>query len=193
MKKIVALALLIVAIAGQLKAQDIVKGDLAFLKGDSSINITFVYDKLTVGNEGKEANYIKKKKAEKDAKEPGKGDEWEKSWLGDRKKHYEPKFIELFSKYSELKVGEDVPAKYTMVVETKFIEPGYNVGISSGSAVVNIEISIYDPANMKKALCKILMDEVKGGRGQFDAGMRIGEAYAKAGKEMGKLVDKKIR
>lgn len=86
MKKIVALALLIVAIAGQLKAQDIVKGDLAFLKGDSSINITFVYDKLTVGNEGKEANYIKKKKAEKDAKEPGKGDEWGKKLAGRQEK-----------------------------------------------------------------------------------------------------------
>lgn len=178
----------------QLKAQDITKGSLAFLKGVTEINVSFVYTNLNVGKEGKEANYIKKKKATAEEKEAGAGAAWEKSWYDDRPKRYEPRFVQLFAKYANMKIGaEDVKGKYTMVVETKFIEPGYNVGISSGAAIIDLEISIYDAADMKKPLCKIKMDKVKGGKGQFDTGMRIGDAYAKAGKELGKLVAKKAK
>lgn len=196
MKKLLTLSALAGAmlLCGQVKAQDITKGNLAFLKGVDEINVSFVYTDLKVGKEGKEANYIKKKKAEREAKEPGKGADWEKSWYDDRPKRYEPRFILLFGKYAEMKIGdEDVKGKYTMVVDTKFIEPGYNVGISSGAAVIDLDISIFDASDMTKPLCKIRMDDVKGGKGQFDTGMRIGEAYAKAGKELGKLVAKKAK
>lgn len=195
MKKLFALFVLAGAITAtsQLQAQEIVKGDLTFLKGATGVNVTFVYDDLTVGKEGKEANYIKRKKAEKEAKEPGSGVTWEENWNADKEKSYKPRFIKLLSKYTEWPLTEDTKEKYTMVVDTKFIEPGYNVGISSGAAELNLEISIYDSANMKKALCKITMEDVKGGKGQFDTASRIGEAYAKAGKEIGKLIAKKIK
>lgn len=195
MKKLFALFVLAgaVTVTSQLQAQEIVKGDLAFLKDATGVNVTFVYDDLTVGKEGKEANYIKRKKTEKDAKEPGSGATWEENWHADKEKSYKPRFIKLLSKYTEWSLTEDTKEKYTMVVDTKFIEPGYYVGISSGAAELNLEITIYDSSNMKKALCKITMDEVKGGKGQFDSASRIGEAYAKAGKEIGKLIAKKIK
>ena len=195
MKKLFTFLLLVGAMvtSTQLQAQDIVKGELLFLKGTTDINFVFTYDKLTVGKEGKEANYIKKKRAEKEEKEPGKGDEWEQSWIADRSRYYEPKFIQLFCKHAEMASSEEVKAKYTIVVDTKFIEPGYNVGISSGAAILNLEISIYEAADMKKVLCKIIMEDVHGGKGQFTTGMRVGEAYAKAGKELGKLVAKKTK
>jgi hypothetical protein len=195
MKKLFTLMLLAGAMltSAQLKAQDIVKGDLAFLKGEKNINFSFQFDKLTVGEEGKEANYIKKKKAEKDAKEPGKGDEWEKAWLDDRDKHYKPRFMQLFCKYAEMEASEDSSAKYTLIVNTKFIEPGYYAGVKNGPAILNLEITIPDPANPKKVLCKITMDDLKGGKGQITTGLRVGEAYAKAGKELGRLVAKKAK
>lgn len=195
MKKLFALFVIAgaVTVTSQLQAQEIVKGDLAFLKDATGVNVTFVYDDLTVGKEGKEANYIKRKKTEKDAKEPGSGATWEENWHADKEKSYKPRFIKLLSKYTEWSLTEETKEKYTMVVDTKFIEPGYYVGISSGAAELNLEITIYDSSNMKKALCKITMDEVKGGKGQFDSATRIGEAYAKAGKEIGKLIAKKIK
>jgi len=195
MKKLFAFLLLSAGLtaATQLQAQEIVKGNLDFLKGVTEVNFNFVYNDMNVGKEGKEANYIKKKKAEKDAKEPGKGAEWEKNWIEDRPRHYEPKFIQLFSKYTDMKNGPDVKGKYTIVVDTKFLEPGYYVGVASGAAVLDLEITIYDAADMNKPLCKIKMDQVKGGKGMFDNATRIGEAYAKAGKELGKFVAKKTK
>ncbi|MGN6507927.1 MAG: hypothetical protein ACTHLD_00520 [Chitinophaga sp.] len=80
-----------------------------------------------------------------------------------------------------------------MVVDTRFIEPGFNVGIRSAFAEIELEIAIYDAADLKKPVCKIRVDREKGGKGQFDTGLRIGDAYAKAGKDLGKLVDKKAK
>lgn len=174
-----------------LKAQDLVKGKLDFLKGTTEMKVVFKYDKLLVGEDGREAVYIKRKKAEKEAKEPGTGAAWEESWFGDREKYYEPDFMKLFAKYADIELSIDTASQYVMVVNTKFIEIGYNVGVSSRRAAVNLEIEIFDLANMKKSICKILMEDMKGGKGQFATGPRIGEAYAKAGKELGKMISKK--
>ncbi|MGN6507928.1 MAG: hypothetical protein ACTHLD_00525 [Chitinophaga sp.] len=86
MKKLLFLAIFAGAsfISLQSMAQELTKGSLAFLKDVSEMKVSFVYDKLRVGELGKEENYVKKKKNEKNAKEPGKGDEWEKNWYGDR-------------------------------------------------------------------------------------------------------------
>lgn len=195
MKKVFSLLMVAVAsfVSVQSNAQEVTKGSLTFLKDVPEMKVVFTYDHLRVGEMGKEANYIKKKKTEKEAKETGTGDAWEKSWYADRQKRYHPKFMELFTKYSKIKLGEDLSSKYVMVVDTRFIEPGYNVGISSGYAEVELEIAIYDAADMKKPICKIRVDKEKGGKGQFDTGMRIGDAYAKAGKDLGKLVEKKAK
>lgn len=193
MKKILAFLCMMSAgiILQPLQAQHLVKGKLDFLKGITEMQATFVYNKLTVGDEGKEANYVKRKKAEKEAKEPGSGAAWEESWMADRKKHYEPKFMQLFTKYADIKLSEDSTSKYVMVINTRFIETGYNIGISSHKAAINLDIEIFDRDNRKKPICKIIMDDMKGGKGEFATGPRIGQAYAKAGKELGQMISKK--
>lgn len=68
---------------------------------------------MSVGKYDKESEYIEKKKAEYNSKEPGRGDSWEKNWVRDRKANFEPKFIELFEKSSGMTVSAD--AKYTLI------------------------------------------------------------------------------
>ena len=48
------------------KAQqvDLAKGDLSILKGETTINIEFTYEKITVGDDGKGEAYIKRKTQE---------------------------------------------------------------------------------------------------------------------------------
>lgn len=180
-------------VSSQVKSQDLVKGNLSFLKGSTGVNVVFNYDGVTVGKEGKEENYLKRKRDEKNNKEAGSGDTWVENWNADKEKSYKPRFIKLLSKYTEWQLSEETKEKYTMVVHTTFIEPGYNVGVSSGAAKINLEISIYDASNMNKVLCKITMEDVKGGKGQFDTASRVGEAYAKAGKELGKFIEKNAK
>ena len=59
-------------------------GNADILKNESSVNIEFVYDNMSVGKYDKEADYIKAKTDEYNKKEPGRGDSWAKSWVADR-------------------------------------------------------------------------------------------------------------
>lgn len=195
MKKTLALLSILVAIfaSSNLQAQDILKGNVNFLRDVNDLKIEFSYDKLKVGKDGSEANYIKRKKAEKEKKDAGSGDEWEKAWQGDKSEKYQPKFEQLFSEYSDIKVGEDLDAKYMMHVETEFIEVGFNVGVKAKPALATLIVTFYEAENPKKILCKIKMDKMKGFQGHFDSGSRIAEGYAKAGKYLAKFIKKKLK
>jgi hypothetical protein len=170
------------------------EGDDAILKNESSINIEFTYDNISVGKFDKEEDYIKKKTEEYNKKEPGKGDMWAKSWVTDRAARYEPKFIELFTLNSKMTVSKD--AKYTLIFKTKSIEPGYNIagGMMIGgrkNASVDAEAWIVETANKTKKLAVITVDNAPGGTWggyDYDTGTRISESYAISGKKLAKYL-----
>src|ERR1700737_2200846 len=90
----------------------LIEGDLSPLKSETSISAEFTYDNMSVGKFDKESDYVAKKTADYNKKEPGRGDNWAKSWVRDRESMYEPKFIELFEKESGMTVSTKKPAKY---------------------------------------------------------------------------------
>ena len=170
-------------------------GDLSFLKGQKHIQVEFLYsDQMKVGKMT-EADYIKKKQAEAEKAEAGGGEKWLEKWKADRNEHYQPKFIELMNAYLEkpgVTVSEDRgDAKYKLVVTTTFIEPGFNIGISHGSAYINLELKFVE-IDSGKEMASFTMTKSPGtGAWDYDSGYRIGEAYAKAGKEFAKFLLKK--
>jgi hypothetical protein len=190
------LLLLAASLAPQLSSAQkikLVSGDISAFKNIDTLNTTFTYDGLQVGKEGDEQNYIDKKKAEYNKKEAGKGDTWEKAWKDDRANRYEPKFNELFSKHFDHPAGNYKRAKYTMIVHTTFIEPGFNVGVMRKSARIDTEITLVDASN--KELVKFTVDNTPGGDAMgvdFDSGWRISEAYALTGKALAKFISKKV-
>lgn len=166
----------------------VVEGNLDALKNETNINTEFTYDDLKVGKMS-EADYIAKKRGEVEKKEAGKGDQWEKAWKEDRKNHYEPQFNNLFTK--EGKFNIDLKAKYTIIIHTTFIEPGYNIGISKKNAYIDAEAIVVETANKSKVIAKVTIHNAPGRTfwgGDFDSGIRIGEAYAKAGKELAQKI-----
>ena len=162
-------------------------GDKNILKSESTLNIEFAYDNMSVGKYKDEQEYIKAKTAEYNKKEAGKGDAWAVSWITDRKSRYEPKFIELFTDNSGMTVS--TTAKYTLIFKITTIEPGYNIGISRKNAQIDAEVWIVETANKSNKLATFTIDNVPGGTAfgyDFDTGLRISEAFAKAGKQLGK-------
>lgn len=154
------------------------------------INAVFSYNNMRVGKFEKEEDYVSAKKQEYNKKEAGKGDQWEKNWIGDRKSRYEPNFIELFEKNSDLALGNYPDAQYTMLINTTRIEPGYNVYISRKNAEIDLEIKIIETATQKE----IASYSIKSAPGRtfggydYDTGVRIEEAYATAGKHFAKNI-----
>lgn len=172
----------------------IIEGDLSALKGQKTLNTDFTYENMKVGKFDKEAEYVSTKKEEYNKKEAGRGDNWAKAWVDDRERRFEPKFNELFAKHSEL-VSPKTDAKYTLLLNTSFTEPGFNVGVWRKNAEINGEVWIVETANKNKVIAKISLERALGrtfGGYDFDTGLRISEAYADAGKALGKFIKDKL-
>lgn len=164
-------------------------GNPDILKAETSVNIEFVYDNLSVGKYSNEKDYVTAKTAEYNKKEPGKGDSWAKSWANDKASRFEPKFIELFNITSGMMQSDK--AKYTLIFKTTSIEPGYNIGISRKNAEIDAEIWIVETGDHEKKVCTLTINNVPGGTAfgyDFDTGLRISEAYANAGKKLAKYL-----
>jgi hypothetical protein len=195
MKKLLVILMLAIAVTGYSQKIKIIEGDLAPLKGQTSMKTEFTYEGLIVGKDKEEADYVAKKKEEYNKKEAGKGDKWAVDWVEDRANRYEPKFRELFSKESKMTTADD-NSTYTLIFKTTRIEPGFNVGVMRQNAYIDGEVWIVETANKDKVIAKITVANSPGGTFggyDFDSGTRIAESYAKAGKEIGYLIAKKTK
>ncbi|MEP6663433.1 MAG: hypothetical protein ABJC04_07180 [Verrucomicrobiota bacterium] len=203
MKKLVSKLIFLAVVvlwATPLLAQEtkLKSGALNFLKGEKTLNVEYAYDGLSVGKETEQA-YTDKKVAEYNGKEAGKGDKWLEGWKSDRAKRFEPKFEELlnkqfFEKKIDFHAGNDPHAKYTMVLKTLNLEPGWNAAILRAPAQISTEASFYEGADRANPLAVMTILKAPGRDAMgydFDVGYRLQEGYAKTGKELGSFLIKK--
>jgi hypothetical protein len=204
MKNLLSTSVLAISImsAATVYAQrvDVRSGDVGVLSGQKTVNVEYDYSSFGVGKFATEQEYIDKKVAEYNSKEAGRGDNWKKAWVDDRENRFEPKFEELFNKGMEDKglqaVQSRPDAAYTMIVRTKFVEPGFNVGVMRKNAYVDYEIDLVESSNKSNKVAELGMRNVPGAMAMgmdFDTGARLAESYAKAGKTLAAFFDKKLK
>lgn len=196
-----ALTSALILTAGSLQAMDvkIVSGDLSFLKGQKVLNVEYTFDNLRVSKMS-EAEFVQKKTSDYNAKSPGKGDRWAEAWTADRDRVYKGKFEELFNKMVRDRKMDLVlkpkatDAKYTLILKTTFMDVGYNVWISRKPAFLDADAVFVETADPTKVVATVAIKKSPGRNVMGDdyyESTRLGEAYAKAGKELGILVFKK--
>ncbi len=185
------------------KAQKFTEGDesLKFLAGQTNINIEYVYDGMTVGKKT-EAAYKAEKVDAYNKKERGKGDRWAEKWVNSRSAVYEPMFEELINKMlakeTSISVGKNKKdAKYTIILKTVMLEPGFNSFVMKINPYCDFEVSWVETSS-KKVVAKAFMDNVMGivvndNDWDFDPSNRIKECFAKAGKMVGKKMTKLLK
>ncbi|MCO6459950.1 MAG: hypothetical protein J5I59_00985 [Saprospiraceae bacterium] len=170
-------------------------GNVDFLKNVKQVELAYKYDKMGVGKFKDGNEYVAKKTAEYNKKEAGKGDKWAEAWVSDRESRYQPHFEEQLNNYcSKIEFGENVGSDIKMTVETTFTEPGFNIGITRKSASIDLVVTFTDKSG--KELATLTIQKVPGRDAfgyDFDTGVRIEEAYAKAGKEIGQFLTKKLK
>ena len=182
-------------LAQDLKLQS---GSLGFLKGEKTLNVEYVYDGLIVGKITEKA-YTEEKVAGYNKKEPGKGDKWLQAWKSDRAARYEPKFEDLINKQlssrkAGLTVAKNAEAKYTLVLKTTNLEPGWNVAVMRRPALVSTRAEFFETKNRGRELAVVTVLEAPGRDAMgndFDIAYRVQEGYAKTGKELGAFLYKK--
>jgi hypothetical protein len=194
MKTITIAALLFFSFTVSAQEVDLTKGDLSILKGETSINIELTYEKMAIGDFNKEADYIKKRIEELNTKEPGTGDKWAVEWEEQKKNYFGDKFILGFTKQNKMTNSKD--AKYTLIFNTKALEPGYQVGISKRNAGVDGNVTLVETAKRDKKLAVLYVErapETKWRGAAFDAKSRIGDAYYMDGQKVGKFIEKNTK
>ena len=176
-----------------------VKGDVKALKGQTSFNIEYDYSEMSVGKYKEEAKYIEDGVAEREKKEAGKGQVFKDGWFGARERVYQPKFETLFNK-GGVKAGfsgssDNAAAKYTLIVKTTFTEPGFNVGVASKPAAINVEY-IFVESGTENVVAKLTQAGIPGAQAMgydFDVSTRVSESYAKAGKMLAAYLAKAFK
>ncbi len=199
MKTNISLLVLFVCTATFAQKMKIVDGDFDFLQGQKEINVEFVYDNMTLLKKNlPEAQYIEEHATEMEEKSPGKGETWKKSWAAARELIWQPKFLELMNRYfyedhgMAFKEGLS-DAKYTLIVETVWLYPGWDAGVMKQPAKVTTNLKFVETANPDTILVEVTSQNAPGDQwgSSFSNEDRLGEGYAKTGKSFAKLIEKK--
>ncbi|RDK88723.1 hypothetical protein C8D94_101600 [Marinirhabdus gelatinilytica] len=179
----------------------VVDGDYTFLKGQKNINVEFDYSNLKLYNDDRsEETYVTERTKELEEKNRGVGKNWAKKWEASKELIYAPKFLELMNRYLADDYGlffEEglTDAKYTLIVDVTWIYPGYNVAIMRKPAKLSTTLRFVETANRDNVVLEIKAKNAPGNRfgGTFSNEDRIGEGFAKTGKTLAKMIEKKLK
>ncbi len=157
------------------------EGDIKLFKGVDEYNVIFDYSNLEIPNYNSEEDFLEDKMAKREEKLTGDGERFKKSWFDDRKNLYEPYFIDFFNDYfimkRKIKVSKNnVAAKYTILVKTKMIYPGYNVVVGWEGAKLNAVISVYRTDTPNELLFSSKNVYIQG-KASYNTGIRIANTY----------------
>jgi hypothetical protein len=200
MKKLMVIAVLFVSCLMTAQKMKVVQGDFGFLKDQKDVNVEFDYSKMTLMKDNlSEEQYVEDRRGALNDKSRGGGDVWKKKWDSSKELIWNPKFLELMNViYS--KENKDVffqegltDAKYTLIVETVWIYPGWDVGIMKQHAKVSTKLLFVETNNKSNVLLEISSDNAPGDQwgNNYSNESRIGEGFAKTGKSLAKLLLKK--
>ncbi len=198
MKKLVALAFLIVSTGIYAQKIKVSEGDIKNLKEITSYNMVFDYSDVQIPKYDSEEEFLEDKMQKREKKEAGTGEKFKKSWFADRGDRYEPKFIESFNKRfddNEISVSADGgDAQYTMKIHTTKLYAGYNVGVVRKNAEIDATVTVYETANADNVLFSGMYRDVQGYGAMgndYNSGYRISECYAKLAKNIAGYIKKK--
>lgn len=198
--KICCLIALIALTGTAAKAQKLVaeSGNLKFLAGQSEIKFEYDFKDMDVGKEGTEAEYTAKKVADINKKKPGEGEKWLEKWNNDKMATYQPMFESTFNRVLQ-KFGmkgsmSSSDSKYTCIVKTMSLYPGYNVGVSKMPAYVSFSFVFYETGKPDNVVAKFTMKKVPGDGGDygFDVSSRVKMAYYKSAAILAKAMIKQV-
>jgi hypothetical protein len=179
------------------QAQKVTQGSLAFLKGETALQIAFDYDGLKVNGKTEQA-FVEAEVSAKNNKEAGSGDQWKAEWEAAPKQYFAPAVVDYFNQKMEGKITGALNAKanYLATVKTIDITTGYMAGPMSKPAAVTVKV-VFTKKGSSEALATV---EIKNARTNgFNLskyvimGDRIGSAYSYVGQNLAVAVLKAVK
>ena len=174
------------------------EGNIETLNGVNAYNVVFDYTNVQIPNYESEELFLKDKMAKREEKLVGDGEKFRKSWFADRENLYEPYFIKYFNEYfiKKRKItikSNNTNAKYTMVVKTSLIYPGYNVVVAWESSKIEAIITVYESNAPDKILFSSRVIKIYQGKSSYNSGERIANSYAVLGRAFAGYLRRKTK
>lgn len=171
---------------------------LGFLAGQEKVNVVFNYDNMGVNEFAEEEEYIEVSVNKRNKDEAGTGDVWKKKWMGQKIAVFEPNFIEGLNEKNEQGIyfsRDNKNAKYTLYLDVKYIQTGWNVGVMRKDAKVDIKAQFVETASLENSIdnseALFTINDVPGrtyGGYDFAVSQRVGESFVLAGEELGAYI-----
>lgn len=199
MKKLVLLLFITITSLASAQKMKVASGDFKFLKGEKELNLVMDYSSMKFYKENMdEAAYFKKR--EKDILDSGKDrtevEKWKADWEHSKNETFVHKFLASMNKNSSINTSENNPnARYTLIVETVWIYPGWYGGVMRQPSKVSTVLKFVETANPDLILLEITSKEAPGDNyvGIANNNDRIAEGYAKTSKSLAKLLRRKVK
>lgn len=199
MKKL--LLVFLIFLTGVVCAQKmkVISGNFDFLKGEKELDLQMDYSHIKFYKENMdEAAYIAKqeKDIQKANKSPEEFEAWKKDWEYSKNTQFVDKFLASMNKNTDIKTSVDNPsAKYTLLVETVWIYPGWFAGVMNQPSKLSTVLKFVEKSDPSNVLLEI---ESKNAPGDNFVGLpnnndRISEGYAKTAKTLARMIEKKIK
>jgi len=196
MKKAFYIVLFVVLGTVQSFAQTI--KDFKLLQGEKEVEVVFTYDNLRMMKENfTEEEYVQNHIKNLEKKDEGSGEFWVKSWERSKEEIWDPKFLLLANKYTDRKIKftKNAPnSKYLLLVDVLWIYPGWDAGIMRQGAKVTSTLKLVSRENPTVVLAYHKFVDMPGNQfgSNFNNETRIGEGFAKTGKEFAKKIAKSL-
>jgi hypothetical protein len=199
MKKLLLVFLIFLTGVVYAQKMKVISGNFDFLKGEKELDLQMDYSHIKFYKENMdEAAYIAKqeKDIQKANKSPEEFEAWKKDWEYSKNTQFVDKFLASMNKNTDIKTSVDNPsAKYTLLVETVWIYPGWFAGVMNQPSKLSTVLKFVEKSDPSNVLLEI---ESKNAPGDNFVGLpnnndRISEGYAKTAKTLARMIEKKIK
>lgn len=197
-KNVITVFFILLASVSFSQKMKITQGDYKFLKGEKELNLEMDYSSMKFYKKNlDEKAYIDKRMDDiTDDKGKQEAEKWRKDWEYSKNTTFVSKFLASINKKSPIQVAENnLKAKYTLIVKTVWIYPGWFGGVMEQPAKVTTLLKFVETQNPDRVLLEIKSKDVVGTSyiGVPNNNDRIAEGYAKTGKSLGKRLSKKVK
>ncbi|NML69526.1 hypothetical protein HHL23_06930 [Chryseobacterium sp. RP-3-3] len=195
--------LLFMAIATTSFAQNQINfesGNFDFLKDQTEVNVQLKFDNAVYQEKNfTEAQYLENREKDIIAK---KNEAVWKNWIFQWEKFKTEEYIGYFfkginSKSKKITFKNDVKAKYTLIIDAKWIYAGWYGGmIGSQEAKLTSDLTFVETDNPSKVVMRLQADKIQGKKMNKDFSWeygRIAAAYEITGKKLGTEIKKAVK
>ena len=203
MKKLFLLVFMVImtnAAFGQEK-MNLVSGGFEVLKDQTEVNVELKFEDVLFMKENiTETQYLENRKKQV-LDNPKRGEKAWNMWITEWERYKKEEYINYFTKglnktYKEILFKKDSSAKYTLLLETKWIFPGWHAGLTMMTSEISGTIKLVETNNHSVVLAEVELNKfdrfVNNDEIVMEYG-RIAGAYESAGRYLGKKIKKSLK